>query len=433
MALAVGRVAAAVLGATVFAFACGSSIVDPVLVVGRPARWVVLVALLAVSALYAFSALPPRMPALFVGCVGALGALAVVSAMWSVDTTLTLKRAASFEVLLLTGVCLLAATARDRDAVRELLLAIVVAAVAVGLAGLCLLAVSWQDAVQPATTAYPARYRGFEQNPNTAAILFAVATPLAVIFALEPRSRRERVLALAAVCLFAGSIAASGARGPLLAALAGTLAVLPAAGGTWRRRLLLAALAGTVFAVCLGLSQIPQPKPTRAEAGRPSAHVLRRTLFTSSGRLGAWRGALHQVRARPISGYGFGTEQTVFVNRYAGFASDLPENSYIGASLQIGIAGLLLLLAVVAAAAGLLVRALRRGGRDVLLAGCAGAIGAALVVAVTQSYVLAVGNIATVAVWTCVFLLAAAASGQAEARASSRSISSSETSISHSG
>src|SRR5207248_8492153 len=113
-------------------------------------------------------------------------------------------------------------------------------------------------------------------------------------------------------------------------------------------------------------------------------------------------GAIHQAEDRLVAGYGFGTEVRVFVDRYAAFDSDLVENSYIGAALQLGIAGLVLLLAVVLAALGSFARAPSRGIRT---AG-AGAAAAALVVAITQSYLFSVGNIGTATAWICLFLVA---------------------------
>src|SRR5205085_540348 len=128
----------------------------------------------------------------------------------------------------------------------------------------------------------------------------------------------------------------------------------------------LAAVTVAVFGACLGISRIPQAKP--APASSSGAPTIRRTLFTSSGRRAAWVGAIHQTEDRPVAGYGFGTEALVFVDRYAAFDSDLVENSYIGAALQLGIAGLVLLLAVVLTALGPFLRTPSGG----IQAACAG-------------------------------------------------------------
>ena len=65
-----------------------------------------------------------------------------------------------------------------------------------------------------------------------------------------------------------------------------------------------------------------------------------RNLTGSSGRTEAWRGALGLAADRPVVGYGFGTEDRTFVDRYVFFNSNVPENSYIGILLQLGLVGL---------------------------------------------------------------------------------------------
>jgi O-antigen ligase len=407
MAVIVDRAVALIVAATIFAFACGSTIVDPVLLWGRPARWVMLGVYLAAAIGYAVIRRPRGVPTVFVGLVSFLGALAVVSALWSVDADLTFRRAVSFVGMLAASSCLLAGSVGRGDSVRRLLVGIAGGAAAVAFAGLVVLADDRSNAIQPASTEYPARYRGFEQNPNTAAMLLAIATPIAVSLAVAARSRRERAAALAAVVLFGGSLAASGARGPMLAAFLGTLVAVLSTALRRRDRAKLAVLAAAGFVLCIGISRIPQPQSARPGVNTRVAYSQRRTLFTSSGRLSTWGGAIRQAEARPTAGYGFGTEATVFVNRSRAFVSDLPENSYIGAALQLGLVGLLLLIGVAGCAGATFALALARlGGVGSPAAAAAGALVAALTVGVTQSYIFSVGNVATVSAWLAMFLLA---------------------------
>ena len=142
---------------------------------------------------------------------------------------------------------------------------------------------------------------------------------------------------------------------------------------------------------------LPLSQEIGAENGaHPS---IRRRLLGSSGRSQAWAGALHTWERRPVAGYGFGTEERAFVDRYYFFDSGLPENSYIGALLQLGLVGLALLLT---AALWALRRFRLSPPAAALLAG-------GLVLGVTQSYLFAVGNDATIPVWLAWFMLAAAA------------------------
>jgi O-antigen ligase len=434
MEVALDRLVAAMLAVTVFAFACGSTIENRVLVYGRPARWYCLFVLLGLSLVYAVTTWPRTrgrpLPGPFLVLAGGLVALALLSTSWSVDAWLTLRRAGSFVVLLAIASCLVAATRGRAAAVHRLLGGLLAGAVAVGIAGLVVLAVDYDAAVQPASTQYGARFQGFEQNPDTAALLFAVVTPIAAYLLLSAGTWLARTAAGASLLLFAGSLAASGARGPMIGALVGTLVVVLSVARSSRSRLVLGAATAAVFAACIGISRIPDAKPAPpASGGTPT---IRRTLFTSSGRRAAWAGAIHQAEKRPVAGYGFGTEAAVFVDRYAGFDSDLVENSYIGAALQLGIAGLALLLAVAAAAFGSLMRLIPARRTLGVEAACAGAAVAGLVVGVTQSYLFSVGNLATATLWICLFLLAGVGA-QEPVAASSERIASRETRGSHSG
>jgi O-antigen ligase len=406
------------LTVTVFAFAAGSSIENQVLVYARPGRWICLFLLLGVALVCAAASWTRnRVPWTFLGLAATLIALALASAAWSVDASLTLRRAGSLTVLFAIAAALVVAPP------RRVLTGLLAGSVAVGLAGLATLAFDHSAAVQPASTQYPERFQGFEQNPDTAALLFALVIPIAAYLLLTARTPLARVVLAAALLLFAGSITASGARGPMLGGLVGTLVVVAAA-TRGRRRLVLAAVTLALFGACLGISRIPEAKPAAA-ASSSGSPPIRRTLFTSSGRRAAWVGAIHQAEDRPIAGYGFGTEVLVFVDRYAAFDSDLVENSYIGAALQLGIAGLVLLFGVVFAALGPFARAPSRG----IQAASAGVAAAALVVAITQSYLFSVGNIGTATAWIALFLVAR----QPAPATSSERIASRGTATSHSG
>ena len=428
MGVTLERTLAAALALTVVAFASGSAIVQDVLHVGRPARWIVLLALLGLACAYALGATSGPMRGAFLPLTVALVAVALASTLWSVDPRLTLERACTLAALAGVGTALLYGSRGRVETVRLFLLGLLVGMVLVALFGLVVLAVSPGDAIQPASTEYPARFRGFGQNPNTVSLLLALGVPLALLLALDGGSRRLRLAAASATLLFAGSITASASRGAMLGALAGALVLVLVRGATVRRRVELAAVVVGAFGICVGVSQIPDrksPSPASApsrpvntdgrNADRPLSgygsppKAVPRTLFGSSGRSEAWRGAVHQVEKRPIAGYGFGTEELAFVDRYPDFASDLPENSFIGTALQIGLTGLALLLAVAVSALAGFARSLGRLTGDVraTAAACAGVAVAALVLGLTQSYLLSVGNIATASAWLCMFLLVA--------------------------
>ena len=89
---------------------------------------------------------------------------------------------------------------------------------------------------------------------------------------------------------------------------------------------------------------------------------LRRRLVTSSGRRDAWGGAIRQAAQRPIVGYGFGTEARAFIDRWSGFVGSVPENSYIGLALQLGVVGLVVFALLVSSLLAAGVDALFRHG-----------------------------------------------------------------------
>jgi hypothetical protein len=153
-------------------------------------------------------------------------------------------------------------------------------------------------------------------------------------------------------------------------------------------------LVPTAFGDCRPEDQIGRPLPGHS---RPS---LRRSVFGTSGRAQAWQGALEQWRQRPILGYGFGTEDEVFFDCFYVFQGSRPENSYLGTMLQLGLVGLVLLLAFLGSIAVPLARGLRRGGPRIDAVGAATAVvAAALVIGLVQSYLYSVGNVATLSVW----------------------------------
>jgi O-antigen ligase len=278
-------------------------------------------------------------------------------------------------------------------------------------------------------------------------MVLAVGLPLAAWAVGEATRRPHRLAAAALFLLLLASIVASGSRGALVSGFGGLLAY--AAVAERRRRGVVLTGLVALFAISLVVSRLPQPEarpsqvapagadttPAAVAAAQTSGRyfdanlVLRqqddighpplgvaetrrrpRTLFGTSGRAEAWRGALEQGAERPLLGYGFGSEDDVFVDRYVHFHSDLPESSYIGLFLQLGGAGLFAFGALVAVVLARAARALRRlrGGELRIAAAAGGALVVGLILGFFQSYVYAAGNNATAAVWICAFLLTAA-------------------------
>jgi len=409
----------------------------------RKLRWAALFILAALAVGYAL-----RRRDRWVGFVhpaaAALALLALASVLWSSFPRLAFERAAAFTVLLTACGALAAGAAGRSQALRLHLHGVVLGAAAVGYGGLLVLAFRHDRAVEPATSVLPARYQGLGGGPNTAMMVLAVAVPLTAYAVLEARRSIGRAVAGATLLVLVGSIVASGSRGALVAGFGGLFAFGVLAPLSVRRRALTGAAVLVLLAIAALVTRIPKPNPSApplpsAAQPAPATHPhsrpispvppprleddvghppygigettkMPRTLFGSSGRAQAWSGAIQLGAERPLVGFGFGTEDHVFVDRYSDFNSNVPENSYIGLFLQLGLVGL---VAFVAFYVWLLVRGVAASTRMQpadrrVVAACAGGVVAGLVLAGFQSYLYAVGNNATAAVWICAFLLAAA-------------------------
>jgi O-antigen ligase len=410
----------------------------------RPLRTFVLLELTALALAYLVVARARLrlLPGLLV--TATFTALALLSALWSPDPGLTVDRAVGFAVLMVAAAAL-ALGAVDRPRVAgQLMLALLAATTLIALAGLFELWHAYDQAVLPATKGQGARYSGIGQNPNQIPMLIALVLPFALWVLREARGRM-RVVAAGVVLLLVGSLAASGSRGAVGAAFVGCLVYLLA---VVPRRRAVVLIAGTaLFALAIVATQLTQPAdvnpvlygtfgrtvklgpkdlnarlPLESEFGYPGAGVetdKTRTLFFTSGRLQAWETAADQGLARPIAGYGFGTENETFVDRSYLFVSEAVENSFLGVFLQLGAVGLALLVAALALplAAWWRVRKSSDPERAEVAAACAGSVVAGIVLAVPQSYLTSVGSPPTAAFWIAFFLLAALAAGTVSARA----------------
>jgi hypothetical protein len=407
--------------------------------IGRTVRWAALALLMLFALAYGVTAWRQRrsvrlgVPA---GLAAALVALAFASSLWSSDPSLTLGRSASLLALVLTAVALAYGTRGRSQAIGQILLGLLAGAVAIALGGLLNLWAHPDLALVPATVQSPSRYNGLGGNPNTMAMLFAVALPLSVWAAVEAHSRFGRLLALTVFFLLDGSIVASGSRGALVGGAAGLLVLAFALARSVKGRIALTVAVFALLAANVAATQVPQPadrdpigylpefgRPVRlgpqdaqfiraleSEIGFPgrTAKPFRRSIFATSGRTQAWRGTLDQIAERPLLGYGFGTEERVFVDRFFLFVSERVENSFLGTLLQLGLVGLGALCAVLVACVLRGVRAFSATAPDRRVAGACGAVVAAgLVVAVGQSFLTSVGSPPTAAVWISAFLFAA--------------------------
>jgi hypothetical protein len=430
---------AVVLPLTVLLLAGGSSSVLGVRELATHARWAGLFALgaLALLQLAARGRGAVQLPAGWL-LAGVFLALALESAAWSVDGGTSFAKACTVVLVFVTAAALALGAPTATVAATRTFDGILAGAAAVALASLLVLLVARDHAVLPATTGAGWRFQGIGENPNSVAMLLALALPIA-LWSAWARRGTVRLAAAGAFALFTGELAFSGSRGAVLAASGGLLVVVVACARPTRGKAL--GVAGVVaFAVaCVLVAKLPSPaseettaspaasSPARATRGIDAEQVFRldgeigfpaggayrppvkRTIFGSSGRAQAWNGAIERGAKRPLAGYGFGTEDRAFVDRYYSFEGRFVENGYLGIFLQLGLVGLGAFLVLLAALALSAVGLLRSSARTGPAAAASGVLAAAMLVEMSQTGFLSVGNIAAATIWLSVLTLPALA------------------------
>lgn len=451
---------AVAIAVSVLMFAFGSSSVPALHDGGSTGRWVALGVLLVVASLWALAREGiPQIGPVPLAIAGFLALLAVASTLWSVEPRLSFERGVSFAVLLAAAGLIAYASAGRPEARTMVLAGVAGGATLVAIAGLIVLAVKPSYAILWSSPGGPStRFRGLGENPNTVPLLFALAAPAAAWLSLEAGSRRARVLAGSAFLLIWGEAAATQSRGGVVALSVGLVLVAVCVPASARRRASHGALAIALIAVALAITtlrfeigngyqatnlpaqQVPDAVATHASSvencetcdlltfparvddlGNPfftGKFAISNSAVSSSGRLSAWKGAVHTAAERPIAGFGFGTEDRVFVDRYYFFVGSRPENGYIGFLLQLGLLGLLGFAGLAVGLLGRFLQVLVRGeaAERSVTVGFAGVAVAGLVAAVTQSYPYSVGNIAALTLWIGLLGVATAATASQAGR-----------------
>jgi hypothetical protein len=442
-----------VLFGLVILVAFGSSAVHVVYVLGQPGRWLALVVLLAIATCLAFTLRSTlRLTAPLIAS-GFLCGVALVSTAWSVLPRLTFERAVSFALLVAALGLLAMAAANNRELARRLMIALLLGAVALAFAGILFYIVDPGRAVQAATASSGSRFIGIGQNPDTLPLLYGVTVPVGVWLTFTATTVRGWRVWGGATLLLLASISASGSRGALIGAAPASFLVTVL---THQRDRLPKALAITAAAMAASVAgtalSVPAPAPKvptavagvgasggatladrygsidaptlrglvapdgslrvhvpelsadpnevgRPRLGQPLTQSIR-TLFGSSGRAQAWVGGIEQSRKRPFFGFGFGTEERVFIDHFYIFQSARIENSYLGFWLQTGLLGVAAFVTVLVLLAARLVRfwpQIRARTEPGTAAVGIAVAGAAM--AVPQSYAYSVGNVATATFW----------------------------------
>lgn len=411
------------------------------------ARWGGLAALLAAFALR--TPLPRRdswRKTPWLALAGIIAVLAIVSAVWSIDPTLTVQRAVAFSALLWVAFVLVWQKLSEPQAADPLVTALAVIGVVLIVTALIGLA------FVPERTVFANNLRGIMGSPNQLGLLLAITWPL-IAMTLERRGVR-RLWTGFSLAVVAAVVALSTSRGGLLALLAAILLV------ELGRRRWIAAAAQIVITLAVSAAIVladptlvdpasdpaatelsvkqpsgststprptPDPKGTRNQRGEflGGARSPEQSFLNSAlgGRDEAWEAAVRLTQERPATGYGFGTGDLVFDTypEKTGFefftgASAVrtnPHNGFLQAFMELGWLGGVIFLTPLLAAAVAGVACIVRSAPPLSTLAVSAATVVALFGAIFESILASTGGAFSLLVW----ILAAATLRLSTARA----------------
>jgi O-antigen ligase len=292
---------------------------------------------------------------------GAYAAWAVASSLWTVNAsgsgTGFALGSMGLSGVYLAATALLLRTERDVTRLVQVMFAVSVAMALVAI----------RDYLAGAERAV-----GFSGDANFFASLQVVVIPLAAVLAGQARTAPARLAYLAGLILIVGSVFTSLSRGGILA-LAGVflLLSLQPAQGFFRTR---ARKTAFIVAVSIGAAGL-----LTVSYGALSARAA--SLFTTadggSGRTNLWRAAITGWKQEPVKGLGFGafeSQSNELLRRTPGVdfsayrlreTGQVVHNAYLESLVELGVVGLALFLALLAAA----LASLRRTARRAMAAG----------------------------------------------------------------
>jgi putative inorganic carbon (hco3(-)) transporter len=284
-------------------------------------------------------------PALTVALVGLLG-WAALSFAWAASPSTALSGAGRFALVMMLVPIAFSAVDKPEHVVW-VIAAFVAGAVISGLYGF----------VHPtsATSMDAGRLTGTNGDANGEATVLAAAVPLllGLVGVVGHSARLKLVALLSLVVLFAGLVDTLSREG--LLSLAAVLVGAVVFGGRWRRKAVVLLVIGTTATV--GYYYLVAP----------ATSLQRVTMTDTSGRSSLWTVALRVIKAHPLTGVG--NDNFILVeNRYinqpgaiqALFVVNTPKvahNTFLEAAADLGITGLLFLIALLAAAIAAAVRA----------------------------------------------------------------------------
>lgn len=326
----------AILGLTVLGLIVGSSAAGALKSAIFYGRFALLGALIVANVLTGKRSHASARERAFIGAISGFAALAVCSAIWSVDPNLTIQRAMGMSLLFGSIATSALYVWNDGAAVERdfrTIAAVFLAAIFVGIPAY-LVHASWAFS--------GSRFRGVLENPNTIGIVCSMVLPVVVALAADANTTRRGSWILGAMLLTFSVLAAASRGGIVGSALGIGVLLLRRAKDSPRRTIpllvVLGVVAGSLFLITASGSGSDQSPVSQA--------IARFTTQDDSGRSDGRRIALDASAERPVTGWGFGTQEKVIAPRVpvGGALTGLVHNGYLVVLVEMGPLGLLLIL-----------------------------------------------------------------------------------------
>jgi putative inorganic carbon (hco3(-)) transporter len=284
----------------------------------------------------------PRLPAVaipFKRSALALTAIAVLTAPLSVWPGQTLQFLSQQLPVLAVAVIMACKISSSWRAIRRILRALIVCALALGLSALARF------------HGGRASSSGATYDTNDLAYVLVTVMPLALGFLLTAKTVAARIVNVAVLAVVVITILLTGSRGGFLALLAALamLVLLPMrrpqphrSGGIRRQRVVPALLA----MLCLSFivwPYLPQETRTRLATVVALGGDYNADTSNPNSRSAVWQRSLYASLRRPI---GYGIDTFAMVDYRAGGRFRAPHNSYLGVLTELGFVGLFLFLRI---------------------------------------------------------------------------------------
>jgi len=334
----------------------------------------------------------PREPEKFDLALGILILVMFLSAFYSIDPVMTLKRAGTFLLLYISIFWVVYPEINSEEEFEEVINLIIYSALIIYAIGFVILFFF------PEIALHGNRFEGYLLNPNTVGILTAVLLPVVLWKALDKDSKLAKILLI----LMLISLFLSGSRSGLLGCLFGGGFYLYITRKKHAFAIIFLGLISMVSIFIAGDEIINKVFLYLRMVSLGDIINIGEINVISSGRIEKWNVMLSLLKRRPFTGYGFGTEDLLF--RYFGIKFKEPglyaHNTFLGMAVQIGVFGFLLFFSPL-----FYLLFSSKGAKSSLYYSLKGMMVGGLVVGFFETWIYSIGNAFVFPFWLGVIML----------------------------